>query len=120
MPIFASAAAAAIVIAAAVVVGAAAQAVVAATAEQQDQDDDPPAAITTETIVIHKEYLRVFLSGDAAHSNIFRRRKMVQQANDNLYKKDQPTYHRLVLCFYFHRPSGYLPSSAIAFRAATT
>ena len=78
-PVFISAAAAAIVVAAAVVIGAAAHTVVAATAEQQEQDDDPPAVITTETIVVHKKYLRIFLSGDAAHSNIFREAKMVQK-----------------------------------------
>ena len=78
------AAAAAIVVAAAVVVVTAAHAVVAAATEQQDQDDDPPAVITTETIVAHKKYLRVFLSGDAAHSNLFRRLDLVHKGKDQL------------------------------------
>ena len=91
-----SLAAAAVVIAAtatAVTAVAAAQAVVATAAEQQDENDDPPAAVTTETIVTHNQYLRVFLSGDAAHSNIFPKRKMVQG-----HKKDQ-LISQLVFCF---------------------
>ena len=62
-------AAAAVIVAA---VAAESAAVTAAAAEQQDQDDDPPAVITTKaTIVTHKEYLRKFRSGFAAHSKIF-------------------------------------------------
>ena len=108
------AAAAAIVVAATATIVAAAQAVVAAAAEQQDQDDDPPAVVTTETIVTHRYYLQDLLSSDAAHSNIFRRAKMVRS------RKRPTDYKSVGLCSYFHNPSGYLPSSAIAFKAATT
>ena len=62
-------AAAAVIVAA---VAAESAAVTAAAAEEQDQNDDPPAVITTKaTIVTHKEYLRKFRSGFAAHSKIF-------------------------------------------------
>ena len=115
VPVFTSAAAAAIVVAAAVVIGGAAQAVIAATAEQQDQDDDPPAVITTETIVTHKKYLRVFSK---------RRCRSFQHIpegrNGAKEKRAYCVISQYALCYQFHRPSGYLPSSAIAFRAATT
>lgn len=63
-------AAAAVVVAATtvVIIG---NAVVATAAEQDQQDDDPAHIPATETIVIHRKYLRKFFCGNAAHSKIF-------------------------------------------------
>ena len=75
-------AAAAVVVAAtaaAVVTAGHIAAVITAAAEEDQQNDDPAPVTTAETIVAHKKYLRKFVAVFAAHSKIFRSRKMVQK-----------------------------------------
>ena len=69
-------AAAAVVVATTAVIGSIGAATVA---QQEDEDDDPAHIATTETVVIHNEYLQILLATFVAHSKVFQNRKSVTE-----------------------------------------
>ena len=89
-------AAAAVIFTAAAVVGVANAATVA---QQEDEDDDPAHVTTTETIVIHNEYLQNLLATFIAHSKVFRNRKIVTALQTEIGNGQLIPVHRfLVSC----------------------